>query len=556
MAESSTVENMAQRGWAGEEDLQFPPSLRGKRILLATESFGPVNGVSRTTLMLVEYLRSHGVQVAVVAPHISVGAPTSTVTSAPGEGSQIEVRLQGYPLPYNPELSVVYPVRLLQLYARTFNAPPDLIYLASPASLGFQILLQLRQQQESAVPPVLLNFQTDLSGYCEILFPAPLDAFASWVFNSVQGYLFRHPSVRTIFYPSLFVRRYLEKIGIQSDKMVNLRRGVNGELFHPSKKSEAMRKRLAPNNEIILLTVCRLAPEKGFEFLADVAKKLDALSFPFKLLIVGGNRNPQVETDIHNLFGDLATSTKNNKVSFAGFLQGEDLAQAYASADIFLHCSITETFGLVVLEAMASGVPVIARDEGGPSDIIENEKSGYLVPPADLNSFVGRVLQVGNNGKLRQTMSLESRRLAGEATWEKINNTVAWKMAEAIDERSSSTVTTHTTSAAATITTTTTATTASSTALTQNTSSTVSPPSLTDLKSSFAIPVYTWLLLSHELRSLLTSLIVDARLVAGLGIIIGVWGGLVVTWLLVQTSLAVRIRGGWVRGIMRGFTAA
>ncbi|KAH8809139.1 family 4 glycosyltransferase [Xylogone sp. PMI_703] len=551
MADSSAVERVRKASWDGD-NLEFPPALKGKRILLATESFGPVNGVSRTTLMLVQYLRSHGVQVAVVAPHISVGAESSTVTSAPG---QIEVRLQGYPLPYNPELSVVYPVRLLQLYARTFNAPPDLIYLASPASLGFQVLLQLRQQQESAVPPVLLNFQTDLSGYCEILFPAPLDKFASWVFNSVQGYLFRHPSVRTVFYPSLFVRRYLEKIGIQSEKMVNLRRGVNGELFHPSKRSEEMRKRLAPNNEIILLTVCRIAPEKGFEFLADVAKKLDALDFPFKLVIVGGNRNPQVETDIHNLFGDLATPAKNNKVTFTGFLQGEDLAQAYASADIFLHCSITETFGLVVLESMASGVPVIARDEGGPSDIVEHDKSGYLVPPSDLDGFVEKVLKIGNDEELRQNMSVQARLLANEATWEKINNTVAWKMADAIEERKSQTV-------AATSTTVVTspdapaAPAAQTTPAASTTTSSVAAPSIADLKSSFAIPVYTWLLLSQELRSLLTSLVVDARLVAGLGIIIGVWGGLVVTWILVQTSLAVRIRGGWLRGMMERFTAA
>lgn len=183
-------------------------------------------------------------KVAVVAPHISTGSDTTT-TISPVNPDEIEVRLQGYPLPYNPELSVVYPVRLSALYARTFQAQPDLIYLASPASLGFQILLQLRQQQNPV--PVLLNFQTDLSGYCEILFPHPLDAWAVWVFRSVQGYLFRHPSVRTVFYPSLFVRKYLEKAKVQDSKMLNLRRGVNCEMFAPSKRDESMRKKLAPN---------------------------------------------------------------------------------------------------------------------------------------------------------------------------------------------------------------------------------------------------------------------------------------------------------------------
>lgn len=478
-------------------DLQFPDALRGKRILLATESFGPVNGVSRTTLNLVEYLRGKGVNVAVVAPAISVGRQPRVTSTVDSDG-QIEVRLQGYPVPYNPELSVVYPVRLSALYSRTFGSRPDLIYLASPASLGFQILLQLRQQQRSSRPPILLNFQTDLSGYCEILFPSPLDAWAVWVFRKVQGYLFRHSSVRTVFYPSNFVRKYLHRAGVQSEKMMNLRRGVNGELFNPLKRSEEMRKRLAPNGELILVTVSRLAPEKGFEFLSEAAKELDERGFPFKLLVVGGNRNPQVEDDIRNLFGRLVDE---EKVSFTGMLKGEDLARAYACGDLFLHCSITETFGLVVLESMASGVPVIARDEGGPSEIVADEKSGYLVAPQDLDGFVEKVIKVGIDTNLRKRMAIESRRMAEEATWDSINNRVAWKLAEALQSQENQ------------------------------------PEA-----QSFSVPIYSWLLLSPELRSFLGALIVDARLIGGIGIIIGVWCGLVITWILVQLALIIRGR--------------
>jgi len=489
--------------------LDFPAILRGKRLLLTTESFGPVNGVSRTTLNLVEYLRANDVSVAVVAPHISTAAD-NTVTSTTTDGNrQIELRLKGYPLPYNPELSVVYPVRLSQLYERTFKAPPDLIYLASPASLGFQILFQLRQQQESSIVPVLLNFQTDLSGYCEILFPHPLDAWAVWVFRSVQGYLFRHSSVKTVFYPSLFVRKYLEKAKVQPEKMVNLRRGVDGITFNPTKRSEEYRKELAPNGELIISSVARLAPEKGFEFLAEVAKELDARGFPFKLLIVGGNRSQQVEQEVRDLFQELEAK---GKVVFAGFQKGEALARAYASADLFLHCSITETFGLVVLESMASGVPVIARDEGGPSEIVADGKSGYLVEPSDLNGFVEKVLKVGNDPALRLEMSKESRRMAEEATWESIGNRVAWKLAEALEGKNS---------------------------VTEATANT----------SSLSIPVYSWLLLSRGVRSLLLSLVTNARLVAGLGVIVGVWGGLIGTWVMVKVGLVVKTRGSWLSRI-------
>jgi glycosyltransferase involved in cell wall biosynthesis len=483
--------------------LEFPEVLRGKKILLATESFGPVNGVSKTTANLVQYLRDNGANVAVVAPEISNGAELAP----PSNPNQIEIRLQGYPLPYNPELSVVYPVRLSQLYARTFGERPDLIYLASPASLGFQILFQLRQQQESSIVPVLLNFQTDLSGYCEILFPAPLDRWAVWVFGSVQGYLFRHPSVKTVFYPSGFVRRYLEKTNVQSEKMVNLRRGVNGLLFNPSKRSEEFRKTIAPNGELILVCVSRLAPEKGFEFLAKVAKELDERGFPFKLRIVGGNRNPQVVQDIKDYFGHL---NEEGKVIFTGFLKGEELARAYAVGDMFLHCSITETFGLVVLEAMASGVPVVARDEGGPSEIVADGQSGFLTPPQDLNSFVQKVLHLGDF-EMRQRMGIESRRMAEEATWERINHTVAVKLAENLEAQS---------------------------AVVQKQS--------TDI--DFSILIYSWLLLSPELRTMMLSWIVDAKLVGGLGMIIGVWGGLIITWILVQATLLMKGKSKWMSG--------
>lgn len=487
--------------------LTFPSTLIGKRVLLATESFGPVNGVSRTTKYLVEYLRSNGVTVAVVAPAQSVGQKQRVQSTIDNNG-QIEIRLQGYPVPYNPELSVVYPVRLSALYERTFKSRPDLIYLASPASLGFQILLQLRQQQRASRPPVLLNFQTDLSGYCEILFPTPLDAWAVWVFRKVQGYLFRHPSVRTVFYPSNFVRKYLRTAGVQEEKMVNLRRGVNGEMFHPSKRSEEMRKELAPNGEIILVTVSRLAPEKGFEFLSEVVKQLDGRGFPFKLLVVGGNRSEQVVNDIHGMFGKLVNE---GKVTFTGEKKGEELAQAYACGDIFLHCSITETFGLVVLESMASGVPVIARDEGGPSEIVADPKSGYLVSPHDLNGFVEKVLKLGHNPELRESLSLQSRRMAEEATWESINNRVACELADALQTEEPET------------------------------------------QSGFSIPIYSWLLLSSELRSFVGSLIVDFKLVGGIIIIFGAWTGFAITFILVQ--LALLIRGKAPKAVVKAMKA-
>jgi glycosyltransferase involved in cell wall biosynthesis len=497
----------------------FPTSLVGKRVLVCTESFGPVNGVSRTTLMLVNHLRLHGAIVAVAAPQnhtkqntfipLARGPSLNDASNDPTRSAindgNVEMRLHGYPLPYNPELSIVYPVRLSVLYANTFGAPPDLIYLASPASLGFQVMLQLRQQPRESQVPVIANFQTDLGGYCAILFPPPLSDFAVYTFAVVESFLFRHPSIKTIFYPSRFVRRYLEKHGVQSNKMSVLRRGVNTELFNPSQRSDALRAQIAPNGEIIFVCVARLAGEKGFEFLAKVATELDARGLPFKLLIVGGNRNPDVEQEIRDLFGPL---TEQGKVTFAGLRVGEDLAAHYASADVFLHCSITETFGLVVLESMASGVPVVARDEGGPSDIVVDGETGFLVPPEDLSQFVDKAVLLANDSALRKRMSEESRRVAGEATWEKIGNTVAWRMAELIEERERET----------------------------GVSNSRDTPKTTLAQPQ--TPMLGWLFLSDALRAR----IVDSRLVGALAIILGFWGAVGFYLAFIKTALWVKSR--------------
>jgi glycogen synthase len=154
---------------------------------------------------------------------------------------------------------------------------------------------------------------------------------------------------------------------------------------------------------------------------------LAAEKIPFKLLIVGGNRNPVVENRVKQLFAEVATH-----VVFTGFLTGASLARAYASADLFLHCSVTETFGLVVLEAMASGIPVIARDQGGPSDIIRHGQTGFLVPPKDLDQFTRLAREVLENASHRKKLSTAARQQAEDTTWEKINRRAAWQIAEAL----------------------------------------------------------------------------------------------------------------------------
>ncbi|SMQ53699.1 unnamed protein product [Zymoseptoria tritici ST99CH_3D7] len=496
----------------------FPRELVGKKILLATESLGPVNGVSRTTQSLVDYLRSNGVNVATCAPTykgqpiVASSTPSSTSSSIEltkstrqpilnkdwirsieakssslasrgiggawlwhhekSEGSEKEpllqassatpspplfnrtrsedhrrrnaasvsttsnlnpeFRLQGFPLPYNPDLSIAYPFRLGRIYQQTFgDSAPDLIYLASPASVGFQFLIQLRSLPSGTCPPICLNFQTDLAAYASIILSPPLDAYGVWLLQKVQGYLFSAPAIRTIFYPSAYVAKYMSSAGAPAEKMLQLGRGVDTTLFNPDKFDRSYRRTIASDEEIIFVCISRLAPEKGFEFLASAATRLltTAPDLKWKLLIVGGNTSPSVDASIRSLF---STSDLAPRVHFTGMLRGTFLARAYAVADVFLHCSITETFGLVVLESMASGVPVIARDEGGPSETVKHGDSGYLVDPLDMETFVARAQELAVNVNRRKSMALAARRQAEGLTWDAINCKVAHKLVEAL----------------------------------------------------------------------------------------------------------------------------
>ena len=113
-------------------------------------------------------------------------------------------------------------------------------------------------------------------------------------------------------------------------------------------------------------------------------------------------------------------------------LKGEELASAYASADVFVHSSITETFGLVVLEAMASGLPVVARDVGGPSDTVHDGKSGFLVSELDVDGFVERLTWLASNNEELKRMGFCARRQAEMETWEAIGRRVATEMGDVL----------------------------------------------------------------------------------------------------------------------------
>jgi hypothetical protein len=207
----------------------------------------------------------------------------------------------------------------------------------------------------------------------------------------------------------------------------------------------------------------------------------------------------------------------DKKVIFAGQKTGEDLATAFSSGDVFLHCSITETFGLVVLESMASGVPVVARDEGGPSDIVQHGKTGFLVNPTDLHAFVDKAVLLANDIALRKRFGVDARAQAEEATWEKINHKVAWRMLDTIEA--------HERDQAAR-------------QLADGNGQRRSGAATMTRGVVSTTPIFGWLFLNDDIRAR----IVDARIGGGLAVICAFWGAVGLYLLCIKAALWVKAR--------------
>jgi glycosyltransferase involved in cell wall biosynthesis len=194
----------------------------------------------------------------------------------------------------------------------------------------------------------------------------------------------------------------LAELGIEGAKVGRWERGVDVERFDPAKAD-----RDAYPGEIKVLYAGRLSREKGVDLLAEAFLRAREADPRLHLLLAGGG--PE-ESELRARLGDVAT--------FLGWLGGEDLAVAYASADVFLFCSVTDTYGQVILEAGASGLPVVAIAEGGPAALVENRHTGLLCRP-DADQVAGSLLQLAGSPELRTKLGTAGVRGARARSWER-----------------------------------------------------------------------------------------------------------------------------------------
>jgi glycosyltransferase involved in cell wall biosynthesis len=323
-------------------------TMQSMRIALFTETFVPkVDGIVTTLCQTVRQLRSLGHEVLIFAPD---GGP------AEFEGCRV-VGIRGYAFPFYPELRLALPHASLRRTLEEFR--PDVIHAAEPVLLGIAALYYAGGHDGGGLRvPLLVSYHTDLPKY-----------LAYYRLRFLEPHIWRmlrlrHQRATVTLCTSHTMVRELEEHGIP--RVALWPGGVDTERFHPNRRSEAMRARLTQGHpeSPLLLYVGRLSPEKEIERLVPVLKALPGA----RLALVGGGPHRR---ELERHFAGLP-------VLFAGFLEGDELAEAFASSDVFLMPSRTETLGLVVLEAMASGVPVVAARAGGIPEMIEEGVSGFL----------------------------------------------------------------------------------------------------------------------------------------------------------------------------------
>jgi phosphatidylinositol alpha 1,6-mannosyltransferase len=366
------------------------------RIAVVTEAFLPqVNGVTNSVLRLLEYCKANGHEVLIIAPE-SEGAPT---------------RYLDYKIKHVPSISMkkLIPMGVPRKYLEPLleGFAPDVIHLASPIFLGHYVA---RIAKKMNIPTVSV-YQTDIAGFARHYgLTIAHSTLKRWVSRI-------HQASDITLAPSKWACRDLEQSGVKNVRL--WKRGVDLINFTPSRRDESLRANLSgKKDKFIVGYVGRLANEKRIDDLAV----LDGME-DIQLVIVGdGPAAPKLKKALPS-------------ARFVGYQSGTELARYVASFDIFVHTGKHETFCQGIQEALASGVPVIGPDTGGPVDLIDHGVTGLLIDTANQHELLEAVETLRSHASL-DLMQIAARKSVEHRTWDYINSQVIDHYKDAIFELS------------------------------------------------------------------------------------------------------------------------
>ena len=369
------------------------------RILYCTDTFPPqVNGVSVVTAASIAGMQKRGWICGVVSPRYPKPYGAAFAGNAPDLAAMpVHLKLPSVPLPPYPDIRVSAP-----LYSSVRKAVhelrPDLVHCQTEFVAGW---LGQCAARELGVPMVS-SYHTDFSRYTES-YRVP------WLRDRVTRYIASfHGRSRRVYTPSEPAKEDLSRMGVHDVEVWG--RGVDDEQFHPSRASARERMRLGGDDEFAFLHVGRLAPEKSVHVVLEAFRQLRALHPELRAsLVIAGD-------------GPAAPALKRGAPEGVRFLGNLDrytvLPVLYASADAFVYSSETETLGLVVLEAMASGLPVIATPAGGVADNLRHERNGLAFRAGDAADMCRAMLRLATDAELHGTLRTGARLWAESKSWD------------------------------------------------------------------------------------------------------------------------------------------
>jgi phosphatidylinositol alpha 1,6-mannosyltransferase len=353
------------------------------RVAVVTESFLPqVNGVTNSVLRVLETLAAKGHDALVIAPD-SAEAPTTYAG----------FRVKRVPsLAVKGLLPVGFPQRSMEPLIEGFD--PDVLHLASPFFLG-KYATRIAQRLNI---PTLSIYQTDVAGFARHYgLSIAHSQLTNWVANI-------HKQTDRTLAPSTWSCEQLQSSGVHNVSL--WQRGVDSVKFNSTKRSTELRENFSPQsqNKIVVGYVGRLANEKRIEDLAPLHDRDDV-----QLVIVGdGPARQKLERTLP-------------RALFVGYKSGEELAAHYASFDIFVHTGKHETFCQSIQESLASGVPVIAPDSGGPLDLVQHGRTGFLLDTSNASDVIA-AFELLSDARTRSLMGSTARESVIHRTWESVNN--------------------------------------------------------------------------------------------------------------------------------------
>jgi glycosyltransferase involved in cell wall biosynthesis len=355
---------------------------RPLRIALFTETFLPrIDGTVTRICHTIRQLRRQGHEVLVIAPKSDL---------LEYEGAQVH-GVPGFPFPLYPELKVSIPQPSISKVLREFR--PELIHAFHPVLLGASAFYY----SSALGVPLLVSYHAQLPKWLHYYGLGFLEPLLWWGVNAAYN------RADLVLSTSQVMRDLLKERGLQRVELWP--RGVDTEFFHPGHASLEMRTRLTEGHPgaPLLLYVGRLSPEKDIEQCRPVLEAMPAL----RLALVGDGPHRQ----------KLEQHFAGTPTHFAGYLRGAELAAAFASADVFFLPSRTETLGLVLLEAMASGCPVVAAAEGGVVDIVQDGVTGHLFDPKNPASAVSAVRLLIEDSNHREEVRRRARLDTEQWNW-------------------------------------------------------------------------------------------------------------------------------------------